>query len=417
MCIEYKVHLTIYIYKRKLLAVRLFLMFLCPLVVRLTHLKGYLKRIKSDLFLPLERPAPPPQHHTHSLFQTMTSSHTHTWKHTLTQNHNQALYRSYQLPHRYVIRETWRWQLLLHAKRCRISQTDRLFSSTKCLSEAVITGRTRRRGLGHSVTDTLGKRACRGGVATSGLEFAVGWKTCQAQEGKLLSIRLWEPLEVTATKEKLNHFFPVTWSVLPRGSPRPRARRPVTTSAFFFYDPDCGLTPSCLRQGHDRQENALKLKSQDRFYLQTVFLSCSVINPPSPLFHVHSNVRVTLLVRTTCSLRLKTRSRRTDLSEKRECNNYLSWRWDLLYDYKKQFLSHIACCSTIKTDNADLLKKSNSRCDLFFRASPVPGLLWSYIKLLPSPALSGPPSLLWPMSSYWVMVPFGVKWAIKQGLL
>lgn len=341
MCIEYKVHLKIYIYiKRKLLAVRLFLMFLCPLVGRLTHLKGYLKRIKSDLFLPPERPAPPPHHHTHSLFQTMTSSHTHTWKHTLTQNHNQALYRSYQLPHRYVIRETWRWQLLLHAKRCRISQTDRLFSSTKCLSEAVITGRTRRRGLGHSVTDTLGKRACRGGVATSGLEFAVGWKTCQAQEGKLLSIRLWEPLEVTATKEKLNHFFPVTWSVLPRGSPRPRARRPVTTSAFFFYDPDCGLTPSCLRQGHDRQENALKLKSQDRFYLQTVFLSCSVINPPSPLFHVHSNVRVTLLVRMTCSLRLKTRSPRTDLSEKRECNNYLSWRWELLYDYENSF-SHI----------------------------------------------------------------------------
>ena len=76
-------------------------------------------------------------------------------------------------------------------------------------------------------------------------------------------------------------FPPFTWLASPAVSPRPQARRPVTYPAF--YDPDCGLTPSCPRQGHDRQESALKLKSQDSFYLQGVFLS--IPTPYSPFSH------------------------------------------------------------------------------------------------------------------------------------
>lgn len=59
------------------------------------------------------------------------------------------------------------------------------------------------------------------------------------------------------------------------------ARRPAPT--FMVYEPDFRLTPSCLRQGHDKQEKALKLRVKTAFIF-IVFLF--FITGRLPLFHI-----------------------------------------------------------------------------------------------------------------------------------
>lgn len=169
----------------------------------------------------------------------MTSSH--TWKHI---NLNHTLCCSYQWLQRCVIWERLCWQLLLQAKRCRIRQTDRLFSSTKCLSETVMTGRTQRRGLGRSVTDPPG-------------ETRLSWRCCKikvwnlqeddrrARHRKVNCCQsgfesCWRWLQQRRDWITLSYFLcfsffsPLTWLASPAGSPHPQAREPVTTSAFFM---------------------------------------------------------------------------------------------------------------------------------------------------------------------------------------
>lgn len=129
----------------------------------------------------------------------------------------------------------------------------------------------------------------------------------------MLSIRLWKPLEVTATKKKLNHFviFCVSFfsfhlvSFACRVTSSTGPGGPVTT--FAFYDPDCRLTPSRLRQGHDRQENALKLKSRGIFYFQGVFLSFFLYyQPPHPPFFTMNPIVLSRLGTNDRHLQFKT---------------------------------------------------------------------------------------------------------------
>ncbi len=104
---------------------------------------------------------------------------------------------------------------------------------------------------------------------------------------------------MTATKEKLNQlviflcascfFFSFHLVNLP-ALPRPGLR---ATDELCFYDPDCELTLSCLRRGHDRQEDTLKLKSQDSFYFQSFFSLFLHYQLPIPYFHRNSCCLVT----------------------------------------------------------------------------------------------------------------------------
>lgn len=85
--------------------------------------------------------------------------------------------------------------------------------------------------------------------------------------------------------------FSFTWLTVTVGSAPPMARRPAPT--FMVYEPDFRLTPSCLRQGHDKQEKALKLKSQDSFYFHSVFV---LYNRPPPSLSHYCHCHVTFMV-------------------------------------------------------------------------------------------------------------------------